>query len=173
MDFLSTASDIKKGVKKLEWITKLAEALEEIGSIEQAAKETKAKKIEADEALVSVAMAVSEQEAELKSIKSEAKAAKDKADKEMAEQKESAKSLLESYQAQIEEAKEQALSIIQQANSQAHKTIKESDELLEEKKRELELISGRIDDAIETLEATNRQIEEAKAKAKALFRTFD
>lgn len=172
MDLISTASDIKKGVKKLEWITKLAEALEEIGSIEQATRETQKKKIEADEALVSVAMAVSEQEAELKAIKAKAKAAKQKSDKEIEEQKEAAKAVLEDCTAQIEAAKEQAITIIEQANSQASKTLRHAEQETIMKEKELAAVEAKIDEAVETLESVQKEIADTKAKAKALFNTF-
>lgn len=66
------AADIRTGARRLEWITQLAEALDRIGSLEQAAAEAERRKTSIDNYIADLQVASEAAQSQLKNIRAQA-----------------------------------------------------------------------------------------------------
>lgn len=171
-DLINVADQVKAGAKRLEWVTNLANALEQVGSLEQAEQEAKVrledvqgKSEEAGKELEALQSAMKEATEQLNLRRAEAKRA-------VSDAQSRANQIIDSADAQAKAAVEQASSIVTSAK-------KEAEDLLVKARREtgaetdrLNGIQGQVRDAEAQLHNVKEEIAKAKAEAAALFKAF-
>jgi chromosome segregation ATPase len=170
VSLIDTAKKVKAGAKRLDWISDLAEALESVGSIEQAEKEgrsalkrTQEELSAAKDELDSLRSKIGDSEA---SIRASEKASSD-----------ASRSALEVAQSAIDKARAEALGIIESAEKQsaaiAAKASYEKSKSwgeVDRAKRELEDLEQKSAQVQRDIDNFLKEFEAAKEEAASVLR---
>lgn len=172
-DFQNVADQVKKGAKKLEWITALAEALESVGQIDQARMEAEKAQARAVSDLAKTNGDILAAEGELDSLKIK----RSQFEKELAglqaNHQEKMAAITNGHRAKMQAEQENADMALHQARKQSDHAKITAKREVEAMRQEYQSLCAQKEDAREELAEINRSIEEAKAKAKAIFQGFN
>ena len=171
-ELINVADQVRAGAKRLEWVLQLADALERVGSLEQAEKEAKKATEKAKKDLEKAKSDLAKAADKLRDAEESVPKAVSQANAVLAGAHEEAKAL-------ANQAKADAAAIINAAQGKAQATvdaaISQAAGIAEQIKAEKSVLAqyqGETVKAIKDLAKIHEDIEEAKAEAAKLFARF-